>query len=236
MARLANAHSKASTLGVSTRFTSNPLVDREHASSYVVEARPEEMDGRGGDPVSVPILTRIAAGDVEAVDECLQKYGDLVWSIAKRLSKSSADAEDAAQDVFVELWQKAGSFDPTKAAEATFIAMVARRRLIDRLRRNKSQVDVECLDLDVFTDDGPLEGNVELQDEAAKAAKCLDRLPNRQQQVIALSVHQGASHRVISQQMDLPLGTVKTLARRGLIQLRDCMSRRLSARVEGGVS
>lgn len=194
------------------------------------------MDKRGRGQLSNSILSRIAAGDADAVDECLKDYGDLVWSIAKRFSKSNADAEDAAQEVFVELWQKAARFDPEIASETTFIAMIARRRLIDRLRRARSNIEVESLDLDVFTHAGDSQHDAELQDEAAKVAKCLERLPDQQQQVIAMSVHQGASHRVIAQQLDIPLGTVKTFARRGLIQIRDCMSRRMVPQVEGGVS
>ena len=84
-------------------------------------------------------LERIAAGDPLAVDGCLEKYRGLVWSIARRFAGNHADAEDAVQEVFVELWRHAGRFDPAVAAESTFVATVARRRLIDRHRRRGRQ-------------------------------------------------------------------------------------------------
>ena len=238
MARIANANLKASTLSTDLQFIAAEVIDqaRPQRSSRAVEVGIENSEGRGSGPLNKPILSRIAEGDRAAVDECLEEFGDLVWSIARRLSTSGADAEDAAQEVFLELWQKADRYDPEIASEATFIAMIARRRLIDRLRKNRTRVGTESLDLDIFSNQSDSTEDAELRDEAAKAAKCLGRLPDQQQQVIALSVHQGASHRVISERLNIPLGTVKTFARRGLIQIRDCMNRRLTPSVERGVS
>ncbi|MBX9623103.1 MAG: sigma-70 family RNA polymerase sigma factor, partial [Gemmataceae bacterium] len=82
-----------------------------------------------------PVLPRVAVGDPAAVRECIARYGPLVWGLARRLVPNPADAEDAAQDVFISLWQSAGRYDPAQAAEVTFVAMIARRRLIDRRRR-----------------------------------------------------------------------------------------------------
>ena len=234
---------RSATNGATTTLSNEVDITPPTASRHRVGLVPDDrltdkdrLSRQERDPVSNSILARIASGDADAVDECLEVYGNLVWSIAKRFSKSTADAEDAAQDVFVELWQKADRYDASLASESTFIAMIARRRIIDRLRRSRSEMQQESLDLEVFRDSEDSHQKAELRDEAAKAAKCLKRLPRQQQQVIALSVQQGASHRVISEQLDIPLGTVKTFARRGLIQIRDCMSRRLSVRVEGGVS
>ena len=80
-------------------------------------------------------LQRIAAGETEAVRECMDRYGGLVWSLARRFLYSSNEAEDAVQEIFLDLWKHAGRFDPNVAAEATYVAMIARRRLIDRVRK-----------------------------------------------------------------------------------------------------
>src|SRR5262252_1163156 len=80
------------------------------------------------------LLARVGAGDASAVRECLQRFGGLVWSLARRFSSSPSDAEDAVQEIFVDLWRSAKKYDPRAASEATFVAMIARRRLIDRLR------------------------------------------------------------------------------------------------------
>ncbi|MCX5746449.1 MAG: sigma-70 family RNA polymerase sigma factor, partial [Proteobacteria bacterium] len=79
-----------------------------------------------------PLLARVAVGDRGALRECLDRYGGLVWSIARRFEAS--EAEDAVQEIFVDLWKSAVRYDPEVASEPTFIAMIARRRLIDRRR------------------------------------------------------------------------------------------------------
>ncbi len=177
------------------------------------------------------ILQRIAIGDVSAVDDCLNRYGGLVWSLAKRWLGNMSDAEDATQEIFVELWQQAGKFDPAVASESTFVAMVARRRLIDRMRRECRRPVTEEF-LSEPADDGSNEGvsALEWADDVAKVQRCLSRLTAKQQEILGLVVHQGASHVVISNHLSLPLGTVKSYARRGLIQLRDCMKQPWNAK------
>ena len=183
-------------------------------------------------PLNDSVLSRIAAGEASAVDECLARYGGLVWSLARRWFKNSADAEDVTQEIFVDVWQSAKRFDPGVASEVVFITMIARRRMIDRLRRSNTKLDavsVEASAIEVVA--SPSKDRVELAEEAAKAARCLERLSNEQQKILTMSVQQGASHSLISQTLGMPLGTVKSFARRGLIQLRDCMQKSARALV-----
>lgn len=170
------------------------------------------------------ILQRIATGDPTAVDDCLNRYGGLIWSLAKRWLSNVPDAEDATQEIFVELWQQASKFDPAVAAEATFVAMVARRRLIDRMRKESRRPVTEVIVVEPM-DDSSLGGSAaaEWADDVAKVKRCLSRLSSKQQEILNLVVHHGASHTIISDRLSMPLGTVKSYARRGLIQLRDCM-------------
>jgi RNA polymerase sigma-70 factor, ECF subfamily len=103
--------------------------------------------------------------------------------------------------------------------------------MIDRLRRSSvklDQVSVEASAIEVEA--MPAHDRVELADEAAKAARCFEKLSQDQQKILQMSVHQGASHSLIVQALGMPLGTVKSFARRGLLQLRDCMQR--GARVQ----
>ena len=81
------------------------------------------------------ILQRVARGEAHAVDELLERYGGLVYALARRFSFEPGEIDDAVQDVFVPLWQSAGRYDENIAGEETFVAMVTRRRLIDRRRR-----------------------------------------------------------------------------------------------------
>ena len=74
--------------------------------------------------VTQAILHRIASGDHTAVQDCLSKYGGLVWSIARKMLRNSDDAEDAVQEIFVDVWKNAARFDEKQSSETTFIAMI----------------------------------------------------------------------------------------------------------------
>jgi RNA polymerase sigma-70 factor (ECF subfamily) len=166
------------------------------------------------------VLPRIAAGDPAAVSDCLARYGGLVWSLARRFLGNSADAEDAVQDVFIELWKNAGRYDPSRAAEPTFVTMVARRRLIDRKRKAGRVPAPQPL-----PDEAPAPragaDRVELEDEAARAAAVLGELREDERRVIRMAVYQGMTHEEIAAATGLPIGTVKTHIRRGLIRVRE---------------
>ncbi len=178
------------------------------------------------DPESLSLLERIGSGDHDAVSECIARYGDLVWHLALKFTDTTADAEDAVQDIFLEIWQKSKVFDRSLASEQTFIAMLARRRLIDRRRRMHSAVTTVAIDGEVSeSTQPPAVDAVELCEEAAKAAICMEKLSSVQRTVLTMSIHHGHSHNTIANFLKIPLGTVKSFARRGLLQLRDCMNR-----------
>ena len=84
--------------------------------------------------VTQALLDRIGAHDASAVSECIDAYGGLVWSLARRFTRTREDAEDAVREIFLALWRGAKRFDPASGSEQTFIATIARRRLIDRSR------------------------------------------------------------------------------------------------------
>jgi RNA polymerase sigma factor (sigma-70 family) len=79
------------------------------------------------------------------VQDCLKAYGGLVWALSKEMLSNQNDAEDAVQDIFIDVWKNAGRFDEKQSSETTFIAMLARRRLIDRLRKSNRQLNVDSL-------------------------------------------------------------------------------------------
>ena len=168
-------------------------------------------------------LQRIADGDAAAVDECLARYGDLVWSIARRLSKTSADAEDATQEIFLEIWKNAPKYNPDLSSEATFITMIARRRLIDRHRKAQRRPETVTMDENVDQAAGDLPDTVELKEEVIRAKKCMEQLRPDEKNVLELSIFHQLSQSKISELLKIPLGTVKTHARRGLNRLREML-------------
>lgn len=167
------------------------------------------------------ILHRIAEGDPDAVQVCLKAYGGLVWSLARRMLRNSDDAEDAVQEIFLDVWKNAGRFDPTQSSETTFVAMIARRRLIDRIRFSARRINADALE-DVLAE--PVDRSDKTMQttlEASDAVKALNALRPEQRQVLQLSIVQGLSHQEIADTTGMPLGTVKTHARRGILQARE---------------
>jgi RNA polymerase sigma-70 factor (ECF subfamily) len=169
------------------------------------------------------LLQRVASGDTAAIGQVLDRYGGLVWSLARRAFPNAAEAEDAVQEIFLEVWRTAGRYDPGIAAEATYIAMIARRRLIDR--RRKAGRTIETTAMVVEPGGKPDRGldRADIGDEARRAAVALGTLSPEQQRVLRLSVIQGLSHEKIAAATGLPLGTVMTLVRRGLIRVRELL-------------
>ncbi len=157
------------------------------------------------------------------MEECLQHYGGLVWSLARRLCPNHADAEDAVQEVFIEVWRKAGRFNPSIASEATYITMIARRRLIDRYRRRSRDLDTSPIADDVATAPEHHVDQADLRDEADRARRHMEQLRPEERRVLELSINHGMSQSQIAETTEMPLGTVKTHARRGLIRLREML-------------
>lgn len=175
-------------------------------------------------PVAPDLLPRIASGDPSAVRACVDRYGPIILGMARRFLRDAAAADDALQDVFVELWQSAAKFDATLASERTYVLTIARRRLIDRLRRRKARPAGEPLDSVPEPPAPPdQEDVVERGEQAARAAEAMKQLSSDQRGVLELSLGQGLTYTQIADRLQLPLGTVKSHARRGLIRLRELL-------------
>jgi RNA polymerase sigma-70 factor (ECF subfamily) len=158
------------------------------------------------------------------MQECIDHYGPLIWSLARRFSPNAADAEDAVQEVFVALWQHAQRYDPEKGAEATFVSILARRRLIDRDRsRQRETRRIETLKTRSVQASAAPARDIEIAEEAQLARDTLRQLSPDQQRVLELAIHGGHTHEEIARITELPLGTVKTHARRGLIRVRQAL-------------
>ncbi|MGP1347323.1 MAG: sigma-70 family RNA polymerase sigma factor [Phycisphaerales bacterium] len=188
------------------------------------------MTRRSANATDAPdLLPSVATGDESAVRACLDRYGGLVWSLARRMCPTESEAEDAVQDIFVDVWKSAGRFDPTMGSEVTFVATIARRRLIDRRRRaGRRPVSVTLDESYAMPSSGGEDGDagaarVSLSERSEQVLALFEQLSEAQQRVLRLSLVSGLSHEGIAQAIDMPLGTVKTHARRGLIKLRDLL-------------
>lgn len=143
--------------------------------------------------------------------------------LARRLLANPQDAEDAVQEVFVEIWKAAPRFDPSIASARAFVSMIARRRIIDRGRSEQARARAirTGAPLESYADLGPRDTRRDPVDaDAGRLAAAVSQLRPEQQQTIRLSIGQGWSHQEISDRTGVPLGTVKTNLRRGLQRLR----------------
>ena len=167
------------------------------------------------------LLTEVASGDSKAFEELTKKYGNLIWSIARRYLSNQAEAEDAVQEIFLALWQSASRFDAKKGSEITFIATIARRRLIDGLRKNNKHKILQSIDDAMSADVFRQKSNLEKTAELSLAIGILETLEKNDQELLSLSIYQGYSHVEIAKLLNLPLGTVKTKIRRNLMKIRE---------------
>ena len=167
------------------------------------------------------LLSEVATGDSKAFEELTKKYGNLIWSIARRYLSNQAEAEDAVQEIFLALWQSASRFDANKGSEITFIATIARRRLIDGLRKNNKHKILQSIDDAISNDVFKQKSNLEKNAELSLAIGILETLEKKDQELLSLSIYQGYSHVEIAKLLNLPLGTVKTKIRRNLMKIRE---------------
>jgi RNA polymerase sigma-70 factor (ECF subfamily) len=169
------------------------------------------------------LMQRIAAGDEVAMATLYDRFGALVYKAARQVLSSRAEADDAVQDVFIRLWRTADKYDPRRAKLVTWVMLITRRNLIDRLRRKVSRLDTLPLVGDPGVADRggrPGEAGVD-EDQRKKLRERLRELPEIQRTVIERTYFQGYSLREVSEQLNAPLGTVKSALSRGLHRLRD---------------
>lgn len=169
------------------------------------------------------LLPKIAAGDPEAVEAFLRRHSNMVWGLARRFCRSAEDAEDATQEILVEVWKSAERYDSRAGSEVTFLMTIARRRLIDRARRQGRRPATELLE-DAGTIAAPAQKDrAEMHDEVQRAQDALAQLRPEQREVLGLALGHGRTHQEIAASIGMPLGTVKSHARRGLIRLREML-------------
>jgi RNA polymerase sigma-70 factor (ECF subfamily) len=171
------------------------------------------------------LLRRIAAQDSAALSEFYDQTAASLFSFAMRMLKNAHDAEEVIQDVFMQIWNKAPSFDPDLGVAFSWSTSIVRNRCIDRLRsrQRRSQVMLETNDgeaaepyIETFVAEHYL-----TTDELEAVRVALGTLPEDQKQAIEMAFFGGLSHHEIAEALDQPLGTVKARIRRGMLKLRD---------------
>ena len=169
-------------------------------------------------------MTQIAQQNQTALSQLYDRYAQIIYSIAYRSLGSVEESEEVLMDVFAQVWRTADRYDQAKARVDTWLFMIARSRIFDRLRsgQRRGKVTDALIAFDVV--DQVLENeDVEISERRELVATAMGKLPIEQRQVLELSYYGGLSHREISDQTGLALGTVKTRIRLGLDKLRSSL-------------
>lgn len=173
----------------------------------------------------VELLRRVAAGDQDALLILYDRYGRLVYSLAYRMLQDHQLAEEVTQDVFTRVWQSAASFDPERSSFTTWLTSITRNRTIDILRRRRVRgltgAGEAELNTAITRADERLSPEFHL--EALAVREALAQLPESQREVLELAYFQGMTQREIAEYLNIPLGTVKTRMRLGMIKLRELL-------------
>lgn len=170
------------------------------------------------------LMARMAAGDEEALGELWHRYGPLVYGHARRLTASRALAEDVAQEVFVSLWTHPGRFDPARGTLRAYLAVHARRRAIDALRRDSRRASREqrhsALSERERIGIGGVADGAEHLELAGTIKEAIDRLPTEQRDAVRLAYFDGLTHCEVAAVLGIPEGTAKSRLRLAQGKLR----------------
>jgi RNA polymerase sigma-70 factor (ECF subfamily) len=171
------------------------------------------------------LIGAVAAGDRAAFRAVYERTSAKLYGICLRVLGSEAEAEDVLQEAYVTVWRNARRFDSAKASAITWLAVIARNKAIDRLRRRRPVADGLEAAAEV-PDEGPLATAViEQKDDARRLAHCLDELDERARAMIRAAFLDGASYPELAEREGVPLGTMKSWIRRGLMRLKGCLER-----------
>jgi RNA polymerase sigma-70 factor (ECF subfamily) len=165
----------------------------------------------------------VARGDQGAYEAVYDLFAGPVYGLACKIVRDPAQSEEVAQEAMLEVWRAAARFDPARGSAAAWVMTIAHRRAVDRVR---SEVAATARDQKMTPD--PVSGDdvaelVETALDRRRVRRCLGALTPLQAESVKLAYYGGYTHVQVAELLKVPLGTVKTRIRDGLIRLRDCM-------------
>lgn len=172
------------------------------------------------------LLSRIALKDRHAFQQLYQNSAAKLFGLLLRIVKREDLAQECLQDAYVLIWNRAGEYRSDKAAPMTWMGSIARYRALDLLRRRKHEAPLDEEMLSMAVDERQIEIEQQLEDveDATALKECLKQLELKQRNCLYLAYFQGFTHPEIAVRVDAPVGSVKTWIRRGMSQLKECLS------------
>ena len=172
-------------------------------------------------PTDISLVARIAVGDDRALQMVYERYSPLVYGLARRVTASTAHAEEITQEVFVYLWQNPDRFDAERGTLRAFLGALTHRRSVDEVRRNTRRTAREDR---VGTDASTLEmvevgEGIERSQTAERVRAAVSSLPDQQREAVLLAYFGGLTFRQVAERLGIPEGTAKSRLRLGLSKL-----------------
>ncbi|REE95050.1 ECF RNA polymerase sigma factor SigK [Thermomonospora umbrina] len=169
------------------------------------------------------LIMRVARGDREAFEELYREIAGPVYGLVLRVLRDPQQAEEVAQEVLLEVWRTAARFDPSRAGAMAWVMTLAHRRAVDRVRSAQAARRREERALPPDPPFDQVTEQVQTRLETEQVRRCLTTLTDLQRQAITLAYYGGRTHREVATVLDVPIGTIKTRMRDGLIRMRDCL-------------
>jgi RNA polymerase sigma-70 factor (ECF subfamily) len=170
-------------------------------------------------------LARIASGDKRAFTELYDATSSRIYGMVRRLLVDPAQSEEVTQEIYLEIWQTASRYKPERGSAMSWMLTMAHRRAVDRVRASQSSRDrdtrVGIRDFDREYDQ--VAEHVEITLEGERVKRALQGLTELQRQAVELAYYSGLSHSEIAAELHVPVGTIKTRIRDGMIRLRDAL-------------
>lgn len=172
------------------------------------------------------LMCRVASNDEAAIAELYDRFGSLVYRMAVQAMPNKAEAEDAVQEVFIRLWRTADRYDQTRAALVTWVMLISRRHLVDKLRRARARLKTSSLDqspvpLAESIGREPTSPRMVDDERMTVLMKRIEALPELQRTVVKRAYLGGQTLRQIGEELNTPLGTIKSALSRALVRLRE---------------
>jgi RNA polymerase sigma-70 factor (ECF subfamily) len=145
------------------------------------------------------------------------RYSQIVYSVALRVLGDTSAAEDVMQDIFMQLWRRPQMFDSSRGSMGAWLAVIARHRAIDVLRKRKPETEIEDV---VLASSADIENDSAQRIIISKVRQIIPSLPPEQQKCLQMAFFEGLTHSEIASRTGEPLGTIKTRIRSGLIAIR----------------
>ena len=174
------------------------------------------------------LLIRSANRDSSAFNQLYRLASPRLYALCKRLMRDDALAEDVLQEGFVKIWNNAGAFAAGRGSAMTWMTTIVRNQALDKLRMAKSRPvladEGEYETLEFASADLSPDSLKEISDDTQQLLHCMDKLKPEQRECIMSAFYYGNTHDELASKLDRPLGTVKAWIRRGMEQLRGCLS------------